>query len=49
MKKEYISPEFDLVKYRFAATLANDPHLVHSDPQGNAEGGDGHGDGDPRG
>ena len=46
MKKEYISPEFELVKYRFADAMT-DPHLVHSYPQDDAEGGDGHSDGEP--
>lgn len=43
MKKEYISPEFDLVKFNFGRILSGDDidgdHIHHSVPQDIAEGG----------
>lgn len=44
MKKEYDSPEFDLVKFQFEKLLGDDSgdhaigHIVHSDAQGFGEG-----------
>lgn len=38
MKRKYLEPEFDLLKFRFDAIM--DERLVHSDPEGAAEGGE---------
>ena len=37
MKKKYLSPDFDLYQVKFESVL--EEHLIHSNPEGGAEGG----------
>lgn len=50
MKREYHSPELDLVKFSFENMLEEaGSDLIHSKQQGYGEGGAGNSDGDPFG